>query len=298
MHGEEIAYAWWGYDGGADKVEFLDIGRYPDGSPYVKEAGKLSVDGANRVLLRPKDMTGFMGGVFWIQSLIERGFRAPELILPCVPGQRQDRINLTGDVLFTIKSVAKIINSLGCPKVTILDPHSEATSALIDRCHVIHVDDIWAHHNPPGDQGYRAVIAPDAGASKRAARMADLLKIPLKQAKKKRDVSTGKLQGFECEDLVDLFHDNEAEPGSLDVPRVLVVDDLIDAGGTFIGLGEVLDAAGVDADLYVTHGLFTKGTRDVGTWYRKLICTDSVSAQRPDVEILFTAEQLLTTGEL
>jgi ribose-phosphate pyrophosphokinase len=292
MHGEEIAYAWWGYDGGADKVEFLDIGRYPDGSPYVKEAGKLSVDGANRVLLRPKDMTGFMGGVFWIQSLIERGFGAPELILPCVPGQRQDRINPTGDVLFTVKSVAKIINALNLPKVTILDPHSEAASALIDRCHVVHVDDIWARYNPPGPMGYRAVVAPDAGAYKRASRIANLLQLPLKTAKKKRDVATGQLSGFEIEDCSDLFTSDD------DVPRLLVVDDLCDGGGTFIGLGEVLDAAGFDADLFVTHGLFTKGTRDLGTWYQMIFCTDSVLAQRPDVTILSAAEQLLKYGEL
>ena len=295
MRGEEIAYNWY-----SDKIEFLNVERYPDGTPYVKEGTKLDAGGTDRVLLRPRDMTGFMGGIFWIQSLIERGFRAPELVLPCVPGQRQDRINPTGDVLFTVKSVAKIVNSLNLPKVTILDPHSEAAAALIDRCQVVHVDDIWAHHLDlvEAEKKYRAVVAPDAGASKRAGRIADLLGLPLKQAKKKRDVSTGNLNGFEIEDVTDLFHDNEAEPGSLDVPHVLVVDDLCDGGGTFIGLGEVLDAAGVDADLFVTHGLFTRGTRDLGTWYQKITCTDSVSAQRPDVEILFTSEAILKYGDI
>lgn len=294
MHGEEIAYNWYGQ---SDKIQFLDVGRYPDGSPYVKETG-LVVEGVERVLLRPRDSAGFLGGIFWIQSLLERGIRAPELIFPCMFGQRQDRINPTGDVLFTIKSVAKLINSLGLPKVTVLDPHSEATPAAIDRCDVVHVDDIWCS-NFGGDPGkYVAVIAPDAGASKRAARMSDLLKIPLKQAKKKRDVSTGKISGFEVEDLSDLFPGNTAEAGSDFVPHVLVVDDLCDAGGTFIGLGEVLDKQGVDADLYVTHGLFTRGTRDLGVWYQRIICTDSVSAQRPDVEILFAAEQILKTGDI
>lgn len=292
MRGEEIAYSWYG-----DQIEFLNVERYPDGSPMVKE-NKLDFAGVTRVLLRPRDSAGFLGGIFWIQSLIERGVHPPELIFPCMFGQRQDRINPTGDVLFTIKSVAKLINSLGLPKVTVLDPHSEATPAAIDRCNVVHVDDIWLHHFDADPLDYRAVIAPDAGAYKRAKRIADLLHLPIKQALKKRDVSTGKLNGFECESLEDLFHDNEAEPGSLDVPKVLVIDDLCDGGGTFIGLGEVLEARGVDADLFVTHGLFTKGTRDIGAWYQKIICTDSVAAQRPDVEILFTSETLLKTGEL
>lgn len=293
MRGEEIAYSWYG-----EQVEFLNIDRYPDGSPMVKESGKLDYAGVDRVLLRPRDSAGFLGGIFWIQSLIERGVRPPELVFPCMFGQRQDRSNPTGDVLFTIKFVAKLINSLNLPRVIVLDPHSEATPAAIDRCEVYHVDDIWLHHFDVDPGNYRAVIAPDAGASKRAGRIADLLHLPLKQAKKKRDVATGKLQGFECEDLSDLFKDNEGEVDSEDVPHVLVVDDLCDGGGTFIGLGEVLDERGVDADLFVTHGLFTKGTRDIGAWYQKIICTDSVAAQRPDIEIIFPSEQLLRTGDL
>jgi ribose-phosphate pyrophosphokinase len=195
-------------------------------------------------------------------------------------------------VLFTIKSVARLINSLGCPKVTILDPHSEATPALIDRCQAIHVDDIWDSYMTSSPRDYRAVVAPDAGASKRAARIANLLELPLKQAKKKRDVSTGKLNGFEIENCDDLFTSDD------DVPKLLVVDDLCDAGGTFIGLGQVLDAAGFDADLYVTHGLFTKGTQELNTWYQEIICTDSFIALRPEVKILDAAYQILKNGEL
>lgn len=295
MRGEEIAYHWYG-----DKIGFVDVGRYPDGSPYVKETGMLAHDGVERVLLRPRDGSGLLGGLFWIQSLIERGNRPPELILPCVFGQRQDRINETGDVLYTIKSVGRLINSMNLPSVTVLDPHSEAVQACIDRCKVVHVDDIlYFAWNLEDIQGkYRAVVAPDAGAYKRAARVANMLKLPLKTAKKKRDVATGALSGFEIEDCSDLFRGNDGEVDCPDVPRLLVVDDLCDGGGTFIGLGQVLDEAGFDADLYVTHGLFTKGTRDLGTWYQKIYCTDSVAAQRPDVETIFAAEQLLKYGDL
>ena len=41
---------------------------------------------------------------------------------------------------------------------------------------------------------------------------------------------------------------------------MLIVDDLCDAGGTFIGSAQVLrDAGARSVSLYVTHGLFSKG---------------------------------------
>lgn len=300
MRGEEIAYI-----DQRQEVHYVNVDRYPDGSPMVKHQ---RTSCPMRVLLRPRDSAGFLGGIFWVQSLIEQGVRAPELILPCVFGQRQDRINPEGDTLFTVKSVGKLINLLGCPRVLILDPHSEATQASIDRCTAFHVDDIWKSRvgktesqccggsaNPYNGFMYDAIVAPDAGAHKRAAKLAKLLDLPVKQAWKTRDVSTGKITGFGIEDCLDLFKNPDDVE---EVPHVLVVDDLCDGGGTFIGLGEVLDKQGLDADLYVTHGLFTKGVSDLFTWYQRIFSTDSVAAQRPDVEMLMAAEFLLRHGDL
>jgi ribose-phosphate pyrophosphokinase len=118
--------------------------------------------------------------------------------------------------------------------------------------------------------------------------------LPLKQAWKSRDVRDGKITGFGIEDCSDLFAGHAEDY----VPRLLVVDDLCDGGGTFVGLGQVLDAKGFDTDLYVTHGLFTKGTEVLHPWFQKIFCSDSVLAQRPGVEIIPVAQQLLETGAL
>jgi len=286
MRGEEIAYVT--KDHGVPT--FVNVERYPDGSPMVKHNPEHA---PTRVLLRPKDSAGFLAGIFWVQSLTWRGAN-PELVIPCLFGQRQDRVNPTGDTLFTAKSVGKLINSLNLSRVYVLDPHSDVSSSVIDRCQAVQVDDIWLHHFGNDLTDYQAVIAPDAGASKRAGRIADLLKLPLRQGFKKRDVSTGKLTGFGVESMLDL---RDPEHPNYE-PKVLVVDDLCDGGGTFIGLADELDREGVRADLFVTHGLFSKGTSDLLKRYKRLICTDSVAAVRPGVEILFTAKTLLTTGDL
>jgi ribose-phosphate pyrophosphokinase len=65
---------------------------------------------------------------------------------------------------------------------------------------------------------------------------------------KKRDVASGKLTGFSL------------MAGDVRGRDLLIVDDLCDAGGTFIGSAQVLREAGAHSvSLYVTHGIFSKG---------------------------------------
>src|ERR1022692_2601070 len=115
MRGEEIAYV--ASNGSTEfyesEIKFVEVTSYPNGDPLVTDIPTKMI---KRVLLRPRSMLGFTGGIFWIESMIERGLIYPEdfdLILPFVPGSRQDRIGEKGDALFTIRSVARMINSLG-----------------------------------------------------------------------------------------------------------------------------------------------------------------------------------------
>lgn len=65
---------------------------------------------------------------------------------------------------------------------------------------------------------------------------------------KHRDVQSGQLTGFAL------------LAGDVRGRDVLIVDDLCDAGGTFIGAAQVLRQHGArSVSLYVTHGIFSKG---------------------------------------
>src|SRR5271154_3186044 len=190
---------WHGVDEGHRITQSIQIGSYPSGEPVVNFPRKAYVE---RILFRPLSMLDFMGGLWFADALMERGQAPPELILPFVPGARQDRLNDVGDYLFTAKSVAREINARGFKKVTILDPHSEVIAALIDRCTIVHahecldlyviVGPIQPHHS---SNRYSAVISPDAGAEKRAGAVAKKLGIPLIHGWKTRDVATGKIAG-------------------------------------------------------------------------------------------------------
>jgi hypothetical protein len=153
----------------------------------------------------------------------------------------------------------------------VLDPHSDVGPALIDRCRV-------AHPTFPKTTEYIGVIAPDGGAEKRAYRVAASLGVPLYHAWKSRSVATGQLTGFGIEPI---------QPG-----RYLIVDDICDGGGTFIGLADVLDP-NVEADLYVTHGLFTRGAQPLLDCFNRVYCTDSTLGEKPGVTILPRCASLL-----
>jgi ribose-phosphate pyrophosphokinase len=67
------------------------------------------------------------------------------------------------------------------------------------------------------------------------------------QGMKKRDLKTGELTGFD-------FY------GEVRGKDLLIVDDICDGGGTFIGLAGKLRYEGAKSiSLYVSHGIFSRG---------------------------------------
>jgi ribose-phosphate pyrophosphokinase len=67
------------------------------------------------------------------------------------------------------------------------------------------------------------------------------------QGNKKRDPETGGLSGFDYE-------------GDVKGKNLLIVDDIADGSGTFIGLAQkLLEGGAKEVRLYVTHGIFSKG---------------------------------------
>lgn len=92
-----------------------------------------------------------------------------------------------------------------------------------------------------------ALISPDEGASKRY----DLSKYDMKifVGGKHRDPETGKLNGFHIDkDIVG-------------AAAALIVDDICDGGGTFIGLAEEIRKVNpkIQLGLYTSHGIYSKG---------------------------------------
>lgn len=235
------------------------VGMYSDGVPMVKtDQFKEIVEKADTLVLRAESLSQFVVAMFLVDSIHVMGGRIEKLILPYLPGARQDRVNVEGDVLFTSYSVAEMINSRGFSRVLVLDPHSPMMPSLIRNVEEYPLERVASCYNP---KNWDAIIAPDKGAKDRAEQFAKALGLPVVYASKVRDVSTGRLSGFSV----------EVESGK----KYLVVDDICDGGGTFVGLGEKIVEQGASADLYVTHGIFSKGTKELNKLYGIIYTTNS-----------------------
>jgi ribose-phosphate pyrophosphokinase len=179
---------------------------------------------------------------------------APEtkvtLALWYVPYARQDRVCNPGEAL-SIKVFCDMINAMKFSYVEILDPHSDVTPALLDNCFVAGPEMVVSLINgrlaTKLSRGEIALVAPDAGATKKVAKLAQFYGLEVIQGMKTRDTKTGNLSGFDF-------------MGSVNNKDLLIVDDICDGGGTFLGLADLLKKGGASSiSLYVSHGIFSRG---------------------------------------
>lgn len=191
------------------------------------------------------------------------------LVMPYVPYARQDRVALPGEAL-SAKVFANLINSQGYTSVEAWDPHSDVIPALIDNLRVTPTSSLITSALSGNGQAQLlrecAFVAPDAGARKRVSELARVFGAEVVYADKVRDLMTGKLSGTRVPDV-------------LPERPLLVIDDLCDAGGTFLLLADALRAkTSQPLYLYVTHGLFTRGLDTLKTKYDRVFaahCRDA-----------------------
>lgn len=236
----------------------LSHGVFPDGAVWLKVTGKLpSFAQQMRVRVAAmRDMNDFM----LLAQLVDAVRHATDIAvshleLAWLPWARQDRHMVSGDS-FALKVFANQLNILNFDKVFVLDPHSDAAAAAINNCVVIAQEScLMQSETLRRAIGNRELmlVAPDAGALKKihnVAKASGAQEYAI--LTKERDVATGNLTGFA---LV---------AGDVAGKDLLIVDDLCDAGGTFIGSAQVLrDAGARSVSLYVTHGVFSKGVENL-----------------------------------
>jgi ribose-phosphate pyrophosphokinase len=193
-----------------------------------------------------------------------------DLIIPYFPYARQDRVCNCGESL-SIKVIADLINSLNCQSVTIYDPHSNVTPALINNCTIINQYVIIRHtalHKLIYDENL-ILISPDQGAEKKVREIAMEFDRPMLCATKVRDTKTGEIVRTSIN-----IDDNEIRDGILD-DNFLIIDDICDGGRTFIEIAQELKRRGFrnrNLYLYVTHGIFSKGLEVLKPHFNKVYC--------------------------
>ena len=219
----------------------IDLKHFPDGTFLIKEC----VPNQEKVILTWlfENNEELVALYFLTKHLRSKGSNNIELQLPYIPNARQDRVKAPEDV-FTLKYFAELINSLEFSAVTVLDPHSYVSEALINNIQVQspkkYVERVLREMEQQ-NVGATLLFFPDEGAMKRYSAM---FKLPYAFGIKKRDWTTGQIQGLEVSGQTEFIK------GS----TVLIVDDICSRGGTFFHSAKALKELGAERIyLYISH---------------------------------------------
>lgn len=204
--------------------------------------------------------------------------RMPEiqigLVMPYFPYARQDRVCNPGESL-SVKVIADLINSLNLNRVYVVDPHSDVLGAVLNNMEQIDVGQKIKKALTTIYEGQGCkIVSPDAGALKKIYRYAkDCNGVGVVRADKSRDTATGKITGT----VVYSEH--------LGKTNLLVVDDIVDGGGTFIPLAEELrKITDGTVSLFVTHGLFTRGVDIVADAFDNVFVVSNMYGPHPKLK--------------
>lgn len=261
---------------------------FPDGAVNVMIDPSLTRkdgEGARIVSAVIRSSDDLMALLLTVDAMKRKGVDVSNytLKIPFFPYSRQDRVCNPGEAL-SVSVVAGLINSLGFGMVAIHDPHSDVTPALINNVTVTtalpYIEQILRKED------YDFLISPDTGAEKKVFEIAKHVDKPVLRFSKKRNVKTGQIEGITQIDHIYNPYDNPC--------KILVIDDICDGGRTFVELAKSISNINItqlskpisninnmQLDLYVSHGIFSKGFDELHQYYSKIYYTNSLG-QNPD----------------
>ena len=265
--------------GKENSIEFQSF-TFSGGEPHIKITSDLSNIKEVTVTARTKSFNDFGLLLLAIDALQRFQIEKINVFIPYFPAARQDRVMVQGEPL-SVKVYADILNALNLNKVTVFDAHSEVTSAVLNNCESIsnHTFIQEVIKNIGTDL---ILISPDGGALKKIYKVSEYLGgVEVVECSKKRNVKNGKLEGFK------VYEDD------LKGKDCLIVDDICDGGGTFLGLAKELKNKN-SGNLYlaVSHGIFSKGVDELNETFTKIYSTNSFRTIDEGVEVVKLEELL------
>lgn len=204
----------------------------------------------------------------------------PSLDIRYLMGARMDRA-IDQFQPQTLLSVCRVLIGAGYRNMRVLDCHSEVGLRYLGAKNVLPFSIVAKVISQFGKD--LRVIVPDKGAKDRVQALTIDWQMqsytPLVQCFKERDMATGHLSAFKIED-----------PSLVKGKPCLIIDDICDGGGTFVGLAQELRAAGATSvSLFVTHSIFSKGPILEGI--DRIYTTDSYPTPKGDSTVFKVSMQ-------
>lgn len=168
------------------------------------------------------------------------------LEIPYFPYARQDK-PISNESTFALISFCKLLRTLPINSIQTKDIHSRVAFDYLDNLYSNPVTiEIL---NTAKECEANLIVFPDKGAYVRYSNLIDMKCLVVN---KSRDPLTGQLS------ISGLIGDIEKIKGS----NILIVDDLCDAGGTFLLTAQELRKYNPNTvSLYTSHGIYSKGTQ-------------------------------------
>lgn len=163
------------------------------------------------------------------------------LYISYLPYARQDKY-VSNETTFARKSFLKLLETMDFDFISVCDPHSplDQESSFFS---------LYPEHQiekAKRETQSSVVVYPDNGAKNKYR---NILKYDYICAEKIRNQSTGVIESLILS-------------GSVTGKNVLIIDDICDGGATFVYLAQALAEQGAkEINLFVSHGLFTKGIK-------------------------------------
>jgi ribose-phosphate pyrophosphokinase len=205
-------------------------------------------------------------------------------VIPYFGYARQDR-KVGSRSPISAKLVANLITNAGVDRVMTLDLHAGQIQGFFD----IPTDNLFASPvmvrdiKDKFDLSKVMVVSPDVGGVARARGLAKRINTPLAIVDKRRERAgesevmnvIGEVDGYTC----------------------ILVDDIVDSGGTLVNAADALLANGAkDVYAYITHGVLSGGAaaRITNSKLKELVITDSIQPtdavkNSPNIRVLSIA---------
>ena len=219
-----------------------------------------------------------------IDAMRRSSARRITAVIPYFGYARQDR-RASGRTPISAKLVANLITEAGADRVLTLDLHAGQIQGFFD----IPTDNLYAlpiltrDIKANYDISNVMVVSPDVGGVVRARALAKRLDCLLAIVDKRRD------RPGESE-VMNIIGDVEGKD-------CLLIDDIVDSGGTLCNAADALLAKGAaSVTAYITHGVLSGGavTRVANSKLKELVITDSIQPttavqSAPNIRVISTA---------
>jgi ribose-phosphate pyrophosphokinase len=219
-----------------------------------------------------------------IDALRRASARRITAVIPYFGYARQDR-KAGGRTPISAKLVANLITRAGADRVLTLDLHAGQIQGFFD----IPTDNLFASTVMVRDMKERfdlsklMVVSPDVGGVVRARGVAKRINAPLAIIDKRRE------RAGESE-VMNVI-------GEVDGRTCILVDDIIDSGGTLINAADALVEKGAnEVYAYISHGVLSGGAvaRIAASSLKELVITDSIQPTEavrvaPNIRVLSIA---------